>query len=166
MFSILLILGGAVTMGVSLWKTRKIVEALPLVADPPRARLQGLMGAHRALMAIFLLGYLATAASFALEWRLVGQVFVGLIYFLGSLFVYLGLAIQMRIVGEIVKTLEQFVPICASCKRIRQADRDPEDMDSWKPLEAHFAKAHNTTFSHGICPNCMAKLYPAPSEPA
>lgn len=53
-----------------------------------------------------------------------------------------------------VKTLTGLVPICASCKRIR------DDRGSWNQLEA-FLKAHSDAqLSHGICPDCMATLYP------
>lgn len=53
-----------------------------------------------------------------------------------------------------VKTLTGLVPICASCKRIR------DDRGAWNQLEA-FLNAHSDAqLSHGICPDCMAMLYP------
>ncbi len=158
--SIGLILSGVVTMGVSLRQLRELLGGLPLVSEPARSWLQRLMRLHHALMVFFLLGYLATAAAFALRWGFVGHIFVGLIFAFGALFVYLGIMIQTRLVREILTTVGRLVPICANCKRIRLVERSPEDMASWRSAEAYFAETHQTKFSHGICPECTAKLYP------
>ncbi|MDO8834384.1 MAG: two-component regulator propeller domain-containing protein [Vicinamibacterales bacterium] len=53
-----------------------------------------------------------------------------------------------------VKTLRGLIPICASCKRIR------DDHGSWNQLEAYLNQHSGATLSHGICPECMGKLYP------
>jgi PAS domain S-box-containing protein len=53
-----------------------------------------------------------------------------------------------------VKTLSGLLPICASCKKIR------DDMGYWNSLEAYLMKHSSAQFTHGICPECMAKLYP------
>lgn len=53
-----------------------------------------------------------------------------------------------------VKTLSGLLPICASCKSIRN------DQGYWHQIET-YVEAHSTaTFSHGICPACIRKLYP------
>lgn len=52
------------------------------------------------------------------------------------------------------KILSGFIPICASCKDIR----DEEGV--WHRLEAYVQKRTDATFSHGICPDCLKKLYP------
>jgi hypothetical protein len=52
------------------------------------------------------------------------------------------------------KILSGFIPICASCKDIR----DEEGV--WHRLEAYVQKRTDATFSHGICPECVKKLYP------
>lgn len=53
-----------------------------------------------------------------------------------------------------IKTLKGLVPICASCKKIR------DDNGYWQEVE-HYVSAHTEAdFSHGICPDCMKKLYP------
>jgi CRP-like cAMP-binding protein len=54
----------------------------------------------------------------------------------------------------IVNTLGSFLPICASCKKIREKD------GSWIPIEAYISDRSETEFSHGICPECAKKLYP------
>ena len=53
-----------------------------------------------------------------------------------------------------VKTLSGLLPICANCKRIR------DDQGYWHNLEAYLAHHSDTEFTHGICPECMKKLYP------
>jgi hypothetical protein len=53
-----------------------------------------------------------------------------------------------------VKTLSGLLPICASCKKIRN------DKGYWKQIEGYIMEHSDTTFSHGICPDCAQKLYP------
>lgn len=52
------------------------------------------------------------------------------------------------------KVLRGFIPICASCKSIR------DEKGAWHQLEAYVQKRTEATFSHGICPECYKKLYP------
>jgi len=53
-----------------------------------------------------------------------------------------------------VKTLSGLLPICSSCKKIR------DDQGYWTQVETYIAKHAEVEFSHGICPDCMQKLYP------
>ena len=53
-----------------------------------------------------------------------------------------------------VKTLSGLLPICASCKKIR------DDKGYWNQIETYIQKHSEAEFSHGICPECTAKLYP------
>ncbi len=53
-----------------------------------------------------------------------------------------------------VKTLSGLLPICASCKKIR------DDRGDWQPVETYIKARSDADFSHGMCPGCMAKLYP------
>lgn len=55
--------------------------------------------------------------------------------------------------GE-VKVLSGMLPICASCKKIR------DDKGYWNQVETYISKRTDTVFSHGICPECVSKLYP------
>lgn len=59
----------------------------------------------------------------------------------------------LRALDEI-KTLRGIIPICASCKKIR------DDDDSWQNLESYIRDHSEAEFSHGICPDCIQKLYP------
>jgi len=53
-----------------------------------------------------------------------------------------------------VRVLTGLLPICASCKRIRDGSA------TWHPIESYLRNHSEASFSHGICPDCMAKLYP------
>jgi hypothetical protein len=54
---------------------------------------------------------------------------------------------------EQVKTLQELLPICAWCKRIR------DDKGYWDQVEAYFHKHTGADFTHGICPQCLEKLH-------
>ncbi|RWX51762.1 Cache domain-containing protein [Candidatus Electrothrix marina] len=53
-----------------------------------------------------------------------------------------------------VKVLSGFLPICASCKKIR------DDKGYWNQIESYIREHSEADFSHGICPDCAKKLYP------
>jgi DNA-binding NtrC family response regulator len=52
-----------------------------------------------------------------------------------------------------VKILSGLLPICASCKKIR------DDQGDWTQLEIYVQHRSGATFSHGMCPACLGKLY-------
>jgi CheY-like chemotaxis protein len=53
-----------------------------------------------------------------------------------------------------VKVLRGLIPICASCKKIRN------DGGFWQQLEEYIGEHSEAEFSHGICQPCLKKLYP------
>ncbi len=53
-----------------------------------------------------------------------------------------------------LKILSGLLPICMSCKKIR------DDQGYWNKLEAYIHKNSEARFSHGICPDCIEKIYP------
>lgn len=53
-----------------------------------------------------------------------------------------------------VRTLSGLLPICASCKRIR------DDRGYWNQIESYIVDHTEADFSHSLCPDCAAKLYP------
>ncbi|MEA2083647.1 MAG: PAS domain S-box protein [Thermodesulfobacteriota bacterium] len=63
-------------------------------------------------------------------------------------------ALQEKLEKALTKVLSGFLPICASCKKLREPD------GSWKPLEAYVETHTDAKFSHSLCPECAAKLYP------
>lgn len=52
-----------------------------------------------------------------------------------------------------VKTLCGLLPICASCKKIR------DDKGYWNQLEAYIQNNFDAEITHGICPDCAKRLY-------
>ncbi len=55
---------------------------------------------------------------------------------------------------ERIKRLSGMLPICASCKNIR------DDKGYWSGIETYISEHSDALFSHGICPECAQKLYP------
>ncbi len=53
-----------------------------------------------------------------------------------------------------VNLLSGFLPICASCKKIR------DDKGYWNQIESYLKRHSGVEFSHGICPECAEQLYP------
>lgn len=52
-----------------------------------------------------------------------------------------------------IKELQEIVPICAKCKKIR------DDKGYWNIVELYFQQHSEMSFSHGICPECVEDLY-------
>ncbi len=53
-----------------------------------------------------------------------------------------------------IKVLSGLIPICSHCKKIR------DDRGYWAQLEAYIQTHTEAKFTHGICPECVEKLYP------
>ncbi|MGE4518309.1 MAG: response regulator [Desulfobacteraceae bacterium] len=62
--------------------------------------------------------------------------------------------VELKRSREEIKTLRGFVPICASCKKIR------DDKGFWEEVEKYVEARSYAKFSHGICPECIKKQYP------
>jgi len=61
---------------------------------------------------------------------------------------------ELRKALEQIKTLRGIVPICANCKKIRSDD------GYWQQVEVYVRDNTEAEFTHGICPECIEKLYP------
>ena len=57
-----------------------------------------------------------------------------------------------------IRQLQGIIPICASCKNIR------DDQGYWHQVESYIRNHSHADFSHGICPDCMSKLYPGHTQ--
>jgi len=57
-----------------------------------------------------------------------------------------------------VKLLSGLLPICASCKKIR------DDRGGWRHLEEYISEHSEAEFTHGICRDCAKRLYPQLNE--
>jgi hypothetical protein len=64
------------------------------------------------------------------------------------------LIIDLQKTLQEVKTLRGFLPICSSCKKIR------DDKGYWNQIESYISAHSSAEFSHGLCPECAKKLYP------
>lgn len=67
------------------------------------------------------------------------------------------LAARIRDLGkalEEIKTLRGIVPICAGCKKVR------DDKGYWEQVEVYVQERTDAQFSHGLCPDCVKRLYP------
>jgi|WetSurMetagenome_2_1015567.scaffolds.fasta_scaffold507843_1 hypothetical protein len=62
---------------------------------------------------------------------------------------------DLRKAIEQTRILEGLLPICASCKKIR------DDKGYWSQLEHYISEHAGITFSHGLCPDCAAKAFAA-----
>lgn len=68
---------------------------------------------------------------------------------------------QERLIAELrsalvmVKKLHNLLPICCSCKKVR------DDKGYWKDIDDYIAEHFPTiSFTHGFCPDCAKRLYP------
>jgi hypothetical protein len=70
------------------------------------------------------------------------------------------LAIEKRMTADLkeallqVKTLRGLLPICASCKKIRN------DKGYWEKIESYIKNHSEADFTHSLCAECAQKLYP------
>ncbi len=53
-----------------------------------------------------------------------------------------------------IKTLHGLLPICASCKKIR------DDAGYWNNIESYISERSDAAFTHSICPDCARRIYP------
>jgi hypothetical protein len=90
---------------------------------------------------------------------------------LGTIAVVVGAAVFIKVTNPLLEKLQETVdelkaslskvrllsgllPICASCKKIR------DDQGYWNQIESYIRDHSEAEFSHGICPDCAKKLYP------
>lgn len=62
------------------------------------------------------------------------------------------LIVELRATMSEIKRLQGIIPICATCKKIR------DDQGSWRQMEAYIRDHSEAEFSHGICPECLQKV--------
>ena len=71
-----------------------------------------------------------------------------------------------RVIAELqaalrqVKQLHGILPICMGCKRIR------DDQQYWQRLETYLQEHAGVELSHGICPECEARMFPEEPRPS
>ena len=65
---------------------------------------------------------------------------------------------QLKNAIDEVKTLQGIIPICSSCKSIR------DDKGYWQKVESYIQNHSDAVFSHGLCNDCIRKNYPDQAE--
>lgn len=58
-----------------------------------------------------------------------------------------------------LRVLNGLLPICVSCKKIR------DDNGYWNQIESYIRRYSQAEFSHSLCPDCLARLYPEHTSP-
>ena len=69
------------------------------------------------------------------------------------------LTMELKDALATVKRLSGLLPICASCKKIR------DDTGYWTQVEEYIEERTDASFTHGLCPDCMRKHYPQHARP-
>jgi len=98
----------------------------------------------------------AEESNFYLRMFLLISIFFILIILGASLYFYVK---QLGEATEQIKILEKILPICSNCKKIR-IESDDKDHQHWVPIESYLRKENDMSFSHGMCDDCVKKLYP------
>ncbi|TAL11330.1 MAG: hypothetical protein EPO02_05000 [Nitrospirae bacterium] len=58
-----------------------------------------------------------------------------------------------------IKTLRGLLPVCVSCKKVRNGQ------GYWKSIDTYVSERAETQITHGICPDCFTHYYPTTVEP-
>lgn len=87
-----------------------------------------------------------------------------------SPFTHEGQRLALLVIEDIseIAELQQIVPMCMSCRKVRDDDQ------YWKQVETYFERHWDLRFSHGLCPDCARSqrellnqsLPPVPKEPS
>src|SRR5574341_676489 len=119
--------------------------------------LAALWSPHRGFtLALATLGILLTTLGFLLS-PVGADIAPGLInrgLALGIIVVSAALVAQRQKAREEIRTLQGFLPMCASCHKIR------DDQGYWSALEQYVETHSKVLFSHSMCPSCLHKWYP------
>jgi hypothetical protein len=63
-------------------------------------------------------------------------------------------ASHIELEQQLAKALDEFIPLCMGCKNVRIDD------GPWQSLEGYLTNRTGTQVSHGVCPDCLPRLYP------
>lgn len=96
---------------------------------------------------------LATAIGF-LAWIVVVPVTVFYLYQARARAALEATVIELRTALAEVKVLRELLPMCSGCRRIR------DDDSQWSSLEVYLTRHAGVQITHGLCPECLVRLYP------
>jgi len=145
-----LLLLGAFTL---IWREKKnhrsIRAALPAVALLAAGRVCDVLLEHPGLRKLPPFGM--TPATYEVIVAAAGN----LADVLGVLFLVVGFRAIVTFqekTNQFISQLETFLPICSYCKKYRTED------DEWLPIEKYLKESTGRKLTHGICPECNARI--------
>jgi hypothetical protein len=152
LMAVILVADLAIPLGVAMGVP--YVAAVLLSLWSPQKRFTVLVAAICTVLTIVGLFYSPQGGEL---WQAISNRFLALF----AIWVTAVLSLQRKLIDEKrqkalqeIKILRGFLPICASCKKIR------DDSGYWNQMEAYIRDHSEAEFSHGICPECAKKLYP------
>ncbi len=95
-----------------------------------------------------------------LEYIITSMIFILIALIFPLRWLFKDIAKREQVISELqtaldnIQTLRGLLPICASCKKIR------DDDGYWHQVEVYIRDHSEAEFSHSICPLCTKKLYP------
>ncbi len=101
LLNIIIISAGAAVMIGSLYISRRYTRLATLIRLEDRRTMMLFFTVHRALMVVFLTGYLGAIAAILMRFPLLSESFVSFIFLFGSVFVYMSVAGMLRLMASI-----------------------------------------------------------------
>jgi hypothetical protein len=74
--------------------------------------------------------------------------------------------LRIQLNEAMTKLLGGFVSICSECKKIRAEGNSAGGQRDWRSIEAYIGQRTDLQFSHGYCPDCLARLQKEIRRPA
>ncbi|MFH0960251.1 MAG: hypothetical protein V1897_16280, partial [Pseudomonadota bacterium] len=105
---------------------------------------------------LIIIGYFLSPSGEDVFYSLINRILALIVIWITALFVsqWNLLEGKREKARQEIKVLRGLLPICSSCKKIRG------DEGYWHHVEEYISDHSEALFSHGICPDCMRKLYP------
>jgi prepilin signal peptidase PulO-like enzyme (type II secretory pathway) len=157
LISLVMILAAGVMLA-CLIRVGEVTSILGVAREADRKLLAREIQVQRLLMGFFALGYVAVAVAIRWEIRMMDDQVTAAVFLGVAVFAYIGITIQVRMGAAMLKTISGLIPICAWCKRIRTGDSPVAGSDSWSSVETFLSRRTEADFTHGICPDCAARM--------
>jgi nitrate/nitrite-specific signal transduction histidine kinase len=106
---------------------------------------------------VYMMQYINEERNFRLRMLLITEILLitGVLFYL-----LFRVTTWLRRAEDQIVELESILPICSSCKKIRIDNDHPENMNAWISIEKYLNENNKKELTHGICPDCVKKLYP------
>lgn len=116
----LFITSGAIVMAVNIAKFKGILQILKQFAIQEYQESNWLFNLHQILIMFFLIGYVVVLYSTIMRIHIIGELFVGMIFFFGAIFVLFGILLQSRMLIAIKDNYLEVMAVGESLERERQ----------------------------------------------